>query len=54
VAKLTLTPALAKAAAMDAGNRSMRKAGRVAWNEDDFDTATSELDRLQSFISEER
>ena len=32
-----LTPDLIYVAGHDAGNRSMRKAGRTAWNEDDWD-----------------
>ena len=35
----TLTPELINAIAMDAANRSMRKAGRTAWNEDDWNCA---------------
>jgi hypothetical protein len=34
-----MTKALAYAAATDAGNRSMRKSGRTAWNEEDYDAA---------------
>ena len=43
---LDLTPAIIRAAATDAGNRSMRKAGRTAWNEDDWNAAAAEFDRL--------
>ena len=43
---LTLTRELAWAAAMDAGNRAMRKAGRSKWSEEDFITACDEFDRL--------
>ena len=41
-----LTRGLAYAAATDAGNRSMRKAGRSAWNEDDYNAAVTEFTRL--------
>lgn len=42
----TLTQDLARAAATDAGNRSMRKAGRTKWDADDFNAAAQEYDRL--------
>ena len=35
----TLTVEIARAAGTDAGNRSMRKAGRQRWNDDDFNVA---------------
>lgn len=37
---------IAWAVSTDAGNRSMRKAGRKAWNEDDWNVAVAELNRL--------
>ncbi len=37
---------IAKAAAWDAGNRSMRAAGRTFWNRDDYNVAVRELHRL--------
>jgi hypothetical protein len=37
---ITLTPSLIGAATLDAGTRSMRKAGRSIWNEDDLDAAS--------------
>lgn len=43
---ITLTRDLAWAAATDAGNRRMRKAGRTAWSEEDYGVATREFDRL--------
>lgn len=43
---ITLTRQIAWAAATDAGNRSMRKAGRTSWTEEDFNTAAKEFDRL--------
>jgi hypothetical protein len=42
----TLTKALARLAAMDAGNRSMLRAGRTAWNIIDRDVADEEYARL--------
>jgi hypothetical protein len=45
-----LTYKLAMAAAQDAGNRHMRKNGRNAWNEDDWNVAAAEFARLESFI----
>lgn len=45
-----LTPDLAKAAGLDAGNRSMRAAGRTVWNEEDYDAASQELTRLMRKI----
>jgi len=41
-----LTPRIAWAAAMDAGNRSMRQAGRRVWNEADQQAAYQEFERL--------
>ena len=41
-----MTYALAHAASMDTGNRSMRAAGRTAWNEDDYNVSVKEFDRL--------
>ena len=43
---MTMTYDLAQAAAKDAGNRSMRTHGRIAWNEDDFVAAVRIFDRL--------
>ena len=44
--KVTLTYDLAFASGTDAGNRSMRKAGRKAWNTEDRHAAARELQRL--------
>lgn len=44
--KPTLTYPLLMAASRDAGNASMRKAGRTAWNEDDWNAACEVSDRL--------
>jgi hypothetical protein len=43
---ITMTYELAMAAGRDAGNRSMRKAGRSAWSEEDRDAAYEEFERL--------
>ena len=43
---IPLTADLARAAAHDAGTRSMRRAGRTAWNEDDWNVAAAEYMRL--------
>ncbi len=42
----TLTRDIVYAAAFDAGNRSMRKAGRIVWSEEDFDAAAEAFARL--------
>lgn len=42
----TLTKEIIYAAMLDAGNRSMRTAGRTAWNEKDRNAACDEFDRL--------
>ncbi|MFA6118249.1 MAG: hypothetical protein WC729_29960 [Sphingomonas sp.] len=44
--RVALTPENIQRATMDAGNRSMRKAGRTAWSEEDRDAASAEADRL--------
>jgi hypothetical protein len=37
---------IAHAAGQDAGNRSMKAAGRTKWSEDDFNAAAAEMNRL--------
>jgi hypothetical protein len=44
--RIELTRKLAHAAAWDAGNASMRAAGRKRWNEDDRDACWAEYERL--------
>lgn len=44
--KPELTKELARAAATDAGNRSMRDGGRTVWNADDRNVAFAEFNRL--------
>lgn len=43
---IEMTRTLANAAAMDAANRNMRKNGREQWNEDDYNIASREFNRL--------
>lgn len=43
---IQITRELANASAMDAANRQMRKAGRKAWNEDDYNLSVSTFNRL--------
>ncbi len=46
MARIKLTRELAIAAGWDEGHRSMRTAGRKAWNEEDAAIAWKELNRL--------
>ena len=46
LAKISLTRELAVAAATDAGDRSMRSAGRDVWNSADYYAACAEFERL--------
>ena len=43
---ITLTYDLAMAAGRDAGNRSMRAAGRTKWSAEDYDAMIARVDRL--------
>lgn len=43
---LPALPSFLRASAQDAGNMSMRKAGRTRWNDRDWNTAASTLERL--------
>lgn len=43
---MEMTRALAWAAATDAGNRNMQLAGRQLWNEEDYNVAATEFERL--------
>jgi hypothetical protein len=52
--KPKLTYDIARSAGMDAGNRSMRKANRAHWNEDDFNAAARETNRLIDIIESAR
>lgn len=51
--KIKLDLALCRAIAMDAGNRSQRRARRTAWNRDDYNVAAIEFARLVSEAKEE-
>lgn len=51
---MEMTESLARAAAQDAGNRSMRKAGRKAWNMDDWNAAWDEFDRLWPHLAPQK
>lgn len=46
MANLTITRGIAWAAATDAGNRSMRTAGRNGWNRSDYNTAARTFNTL--------
>ncbi len=47
---MKLTSDLARAAAQDAGNKSMRKNGRKQWSQDDYRVACNELERLHGYL----
>lgn len=47
---MTLTKSMVYATGRDAGNRSMKAAGRTWWNEDDFNAAAAECARLMKFL----
>jgi hypothetical protein len=44
------TYAIAMAAGRDAGNKSMKAAGRSAWNEEDWDAAAAITEMLMALI----
>lgn len=46
MARMTMTSAMARAAAQDAANRQMRKAGRKKWSRADYNLAVRTFDRL--------
>lgn len=46
--RIQITYKLAMAAAQDAGNKHARMAGRSAWNEEDYNFAAAEFERLMS------
>jgi hypothetical protein len=46
MAPLNPLPSFLRASAQDAANMQMRKNGRQAWNEDDYNLAAATLDRL--------
>jgi len=47
---IILTREIAQAVGMDAGNASMRKAGRKVWNEDDYNVAARTTNELLDII----
>ena len=44
--KITITREIARAAAMDTGDHSMRQAGRTVWNREDYNAMIGEFNRL--------
>lgn len=46
----TMNMKIARAASFDAGNRSMRAAGRTEWNDDDLQAAHDEFARLMETV----
>lgn len=49
---ITVTREIAWAASLDEGNRCMRRGGRKAWNEDDYNAACDLFDRLWTIEDE--
>lgn len=47
---IKLTPQIIRAAAQDAGNLSMKAAGRTEWNEDDWNEASAKFAELSEFL----
>lgn len=43
---MKMTKEIANSIAIDEGNRNMRKAGRKAWSEDDYDIAVRKYNEL--------
>ena len=48
---IILTYELIMASGRDAGNVSMRKAGRTAWNIDDWNAATEVVEKLWPYLA---
>jgi hypothetical protein len=48
--RIILTADIANASGTDAGNMSMRRAGRERWNEDDLEIACLTTNRLMLYI----
>ncbi len=53
VARLKLTYEICHAAAMDAGNASMRRALRSKWNEEDYNAASKKLNDLLDIMEKQ-
>ena len=51
--KMVLTREIAFAVGLDAGNKSMRKAKRDRWNDDDWNTAAEVTNRLLDIIGDD-
>lgn len=47
---MTMTKALARAIGLDAGNRSMKRGGRLKWNEEDSNAATDAYMRALALV----
>lgn len=54
MAALEMTEELAHAAANDAANRQMRRAGRTAWSAEDFDLAVNTFEQLYGWSNPNR
>lgn len=50
--RIAVDAKIAHAAGWDAADRSMRAAGRTAWNEDDWNAACETFDRLMALAGE--
>lgn len=51
---MKLTEEISRSIAQDAGNRSMRDAGRTAWSREDFNAAVAEFARLETLREQTR
>ena len=51
MAQIIMTAELASALSKDAGNTSMRRNGRLAWNADDAKEAQAVIDKLARYVS---
>lgn len=49
VARIQMTPAIAKAVGFDAANAQMQRAGRKSWNSDDANLAATTQAQLMQF-----
>jgi hypothetical protein len=50
MARTDVTTSIAYAAGLDAGNRSMREAGRTKWSPEDAERASEATQRLLSLV----
>lgn len=51
--KIIITPDIARAIGQDAANRNMASAGRTVWNEEDYNLAVAEMNRLDPRLESE-